>query len=166
MLLNCHIPDPTLWASCECVKLLQSCLTLWDLMNQNLPGSSVHGIFPGINTGVGCPALFQGIFPTQGLNLHLLCLLHWQTDSLLPAPPGKPMSKSPSNKSIHWLYEAACLVFQSHFSGHFSLLISVVTFHSLHPPTIVFYLFVFKTLFIHLFILGCAGSWLLHAGIL
>ena len=23
-----------------------------------------------------CHALLQGIFPTQGLNLHLLCLLH------------------------------------------------------------------------------------------
>ena len=31
---------------------------------------------PGKNTGVGCHALLQGIFPTQGLNLHLLCLLH------------------------------------------------------------------------------------------
>ena len=31
-------------------------------------GSSVHGHSPGKNTGVGCHALFQGIFPTQGLN--------------------------------------------------------------------------------------------------
>ena len=38
----------------------------------------------------GCHFLFQGIFPTQGLNLHLLCLLHWQVGSLPPAPPGKP----------------------------------------------------------------------------
>ena len=30
---------------------------------------------PGKNTGVGCHFLLQGIFPTQGLNLHLLCLL-------------------------------------------------------------------------------------------
>ena len=28
---------------------------------------------PGTNTGVGCPALLQGIFPTQGSNP---CLLH------------------------------------------------------------------------------------------
>ena len=27
---------------------------------------------PGKNTGVGCHALLQGVFPTQGLNLHLL----------------------------------------------------------------------------------------------
>ena len=34
--------------------------------------------FPGKNTGVGCHFLLQGIFPTQGLNLCLLHLLHWQ----------------------------------------------------------------------------------------
>ena len=31
---------------------------------------------PGKNTGVGCHALLQRIFPTQGLNLYHLCLLH------------------------------------------------------------------------------------------
>ena len=31
---------------------------------------------PGKSTGVGCRALLQGIFPTRGLNLGLLCLLH------------------------------------------------------------------------------------------
>ena len=30
------------------------------------PGSSVHGDSPGKNTGVGCHALLQGIFLTQG----------------------------------------------------------------------------------------------------
>ena len=30
------------------------------------PGFSVHGDSPGKNTGVGCHALLQGIFPTQG----------------------------------------------------------------------------------------------------
>ena len=38
--------------------------------------------FPGKITGMGCHFLLQGIFPTQGSNLHLLCLLHWQADSL------------------------------------------------------------------------------------
>ena len=33
---------------------------------------------PCKNTGVGCHALLQGIFQIQGLNLHLLRLLHWQ----------------------------------------------------------------------------------------
>ena len=35
--------------------------------------------FLGRNTGVGGHFLFQGIFMTQGLNLHLQ---HWQVDSL------------------------------------------------------------------------------------
>ena len=50
------------------------------------PGSSVHGIFPGKNTGLGCRFLLQRIFPTQGSNWHLL---NWQVDSLLAEPPGK-----------------------------------------------------------------------------
>ena len=45
----------------------------------------------GKNTEVGCHALVQGIFPTQGLNLGLL---HWQADSLPAEPPGKPCCAS------------------------------------------------------------------------
>ena len=44
--------------------------------------------FPGRNTGVGCHFLLQGIFPTQGLNLHLP---HWRVDSLPLVPSGKPL---------------------------------------------------------------------------
>ena len=36
----------------------------------------------------GCHFLLQGIFPTQELNPHLFCLLHWQASS--QALPGKP----------------------------------------------------------------------------
>ena len=50
---------------------------------------SVHEDSPGKNTGVGCHALFQGIFLTQGLNSYLL---YWQAGSLPLAPPGKPLS--------------------------------------------------------------------------
>ena len=49
----------------------QSCLTLCDPMDCSLPGSSVHGDSSGKNTGVGCHALLQGIFPIQGSNLGL-----------------------------------------------------------------------------------------------
>ena len=45
----------------------QSCPTLCDPMDCRPPGTSVHGDSPGKNTGVGCHALLQGIFPTQGL---------------------------------------------------------------------------------------------------
>ena len=45
---------------------------------------------PGKSTRAGSLSLLQGIFLTQGLNLHLLCLLHWQADSLPLVPPEKP----------------------------------------------------------------------------
>jgi len=51
-------------------------------------------VSPGKNIGVGCHFLLQGIFPTQELNLSLLCLLHQEADSLLLAPPGKPKAGS------------------------------------------------------------------------
>ena len=35
----------------------------------------------GKNTGVGCHFLLQGIFRTQGSNLHHLQILHWQAGS-------------------------------------------------------------------------------------
>ena len=41
-------------------------------MDHSLPGSSVHGDSPGKNTGLGCRALLQGIFLTQGSKTHLL----------------------------------------------------------------------------------------------
>ena len=44
------------------------CPTLCDPLDCSPPGSSVHGDSPGKNTGVGCHALLQGIFPTQGSN--------------------------------------------------------------------------------------------------
>ena len=45
---------------------------------------------PGKNIGVGCCALLQGIFPTQGSNPSLLHLLHWQEDSLPLRHLGSP----------------------------------------------------------------------------
>ena len=68
------------------VQLLQLCLALWHGPARVLcPWDS-----PGKNTGVGCLALLQGIFPTQKTNLHLLCLLQWQVSSLPLLPPGNP----------------------------------------------------------------------------
>ena len=43
--------------------------------------------FPGKNTGVGGHSLLQGIFPTQGSNLHLL---HCRQILYHSEPPGKP----------------------------------------------------------------------------
>ena len=58
---------------CAMCLVAQSCLTLWDPMDCSPPGSSVCRDSPGKNIGVGCHALLQRIFLTQGLNP---CLLH------------------------------------------------------------------------------------------
>ena len=55
----------------------QWCPTLCDPVDCSLPGSSsVHEDSPGKNTGVGCHALLQGIFLTQGLPLCGQILYH------------------------------------------------------------------------------------------
>ena len=56
-------------------------------MDCSLPGSSVHGIFPGKNTEVCCHFLLQGIFLTQSPNPHLL---YWQANSLPLSHLGSP----------------------------------------------------------------------------
>ena len=65
------------------VSVTQSFPTLCNPMDCSLPGSSVHGILRGKNTGVDCHVPLQGIFPTQISNLGLLhcrqilyCLSH------------------------------------------------------------------------------------------
>ena len=57
---------------CAVCLVAQSCLTLCNPMDCRPPGSSVHRDSPDKNTGVGCHALLQGIFPTQGSNPGLL----------------------------------------------------------------------------------------------
>ena len=66
-------------------SVTQPCLTLSNPMDYSPSLSKWESIgllcpwdSPGKNTGVGCHALLQGIFPTQGSNPHLLCLLLWQ----------------------------------------------------------------------------------------
>ena len=64
--------------ACLVTSVLSDSATLWTVARQ-----APLSISPGKNTGVGCHALLQGIFLTQGSNRNLLCLLHWQVDSLL-----------------------------------------------------------------------------------
>ena len=66
---NCLLIDPVLFCAVLCLAA-QSCLTLFNPMDCSPPGYSfsVAGDSPGKNTGVGCHALIQGIFPTLGLN--------------------------------------------------------------------------------------------------
>ena len=73
---------------CAVVQLLGHVQLFCDPKNCSPPGSSVHGIFPGKNTGLGCHFLLPGIFLTLGANLHLL---HWQMDSLPLSHQGRPL---------------------------------------------------------------------------
>ena len=66
-LLGQNSPEVLIIDRCLCL-VAQSCLTLCHPKDCSLPGFSVHGDSPGENTGVGCHALLQGIFPTQGSN--------------------------------------------------------------------------------------------------
>ena len=92
----CPFPPPLLSSPLLCIhaKSLQLCLTLCDPVDCSLPGSSIHGILQARITGVGCHALLQEIFPTQGLNPCLLRLQHWWVGSLPLAAPGKPCPPS------------------------------------------------------------------------
>ena len=84
--------------------------------------------FPGKNTRVVCHFLLQGIFPTQGSDLYLLCLLHWPADSyhwhhLGGLSPGKvkvlvaqlcptlcdPVVYSPPGSSVPRIFQATIL---------------------------------------------------------
>jgi len=65
-----------------------------DPMDCSLPGSPVHGIFPGKNSGLGTHSLLQGVFLTQGIN------------SLLSE---QPREKSKSERERQVLYDVICM---------------------------------------------------------
>ena len=56
----------------ELCLVAQSCPTLCNRMDHSPPVSSVYADSPGKNTRVGCHAVLQGIFPTQGWHPGLL----------------------------------------------------------------------------------------------
>ena len=61
----------------SCLSRVRLFTTPWTVP----PGSSVHGVFPGENTGVGCHFLLQGIFLTHAGRF------------LTTGSPGKPLNK-------------------------------------------------------------------------
>ena len=81
--------DQNLMSIDSCCLVAESCSTL--LRPDGLEPTRLFcpWDFPDKNTGVGFHLVLQGIFLTQGLNLHLL---HWQVDSLPLTPSGNPMN--------------------------------------------------------------------------
>ena len=72
--------------------MLLSCFSHVQLCDCSPPGSSVHGILQArILDLVASPFSRESSQSSQGLNLCLLCLLHWQAGFLPLVQPGKPL---------------------------------------------------------------------------
>ena len=61
---------------------------------------------PGKNTGVGCYALLQGIFLTQGSNSCLLCLLHCRQIPYLLSRQGSPHDNKHIINTFIYLFQS------------------------------------------------------------
>ena len=59
---------------------------------------------PGKKTGVDCHFLLQGMFPTQGLNLHLLCLSALPGGFFITVPLGKPHRRYIIDANFHLIW--------------------------------------------------------------
>ena len=79
----CHSFLTGLPNMCMCAKLLQSCPTVCDPMDPIAHQAAVSMGFSRQEYWSGLPCSPPGdLFPTQGSNPSLFCLLHWQVDSL------------------------------------------------------------------------------------
>ena len=132
---------------CQLLSCVQFFVSPWTETRQDSLSRLVCQ-FPSKNIGVGCHSLLQGIFPTQGLNLCLLCLLHWQAGSLPLAPLGKPKkylsmvlicfslitSEIEHILYIYWHYECPFLtyLFINNTFVHFSTRVSYQHWNSLY----------------------------------
>ena len=95
------------------VLITQSCSTVCNPMNWGPPGSSVRGTLQArILEWIAMPSS-RGVFLTQGLNLCLLHVLHWQVASLPLAPPGQPdstvITSSKFGKHLNVTYFPVCI---------------------------------------------------------
>ena len=123
------------WLFVWSVKVAQSCPTLYDHMD--CPWNS-----PGKNTGMGSLSLFQGIFPTQGLNPGSPTL---QADSLPAEPQGKPKNTGVGSLSLlqgvfqtqelNWgLPHCRQILYQlSYYLGYFYTLVVDLLIYNIYP---------------------------------
>ena len=106
------------------LSVTQSRPTLCDSWDCSPPGSSVHEDSLGKNTGLGCHALLQGIFPTR-IELRSPAL---QADSSMSEPPGKPKNTEvgslflpqgifPSQESNWGLLRCRQILYQLSYQG-------------------------------------------------
>ena len=111
-------------------------------MNHSPPESSICGILQAKHW-VHC--ILQGILLAQGLNPHLVCLLHWQVGSLPLVSPGKPTNSTRSHQlnvsPPSWLLckDWLPLFLQTSISGTVfpSCLSPVFFFHDFNPTLMI-----------------------------
>ena len=65
------------WSYYCCCLVAETFPNFCDPIDCSPPGSSVRGISPSKNTGVGCHFLLQGIFPTQEDWTRVSCIGRW-----------------------------------------------------------------------------------------
>ena len=126
---------------CVLCLVTQSCPTLCDLIDCCPPGSSVHGILQARIMEWVAISSSRG---TQGSNLHLLCLLQWEADSLPLAPPWKPLFYIIQTQNLLELRPVA-RISAEHFNVNISLGFKLLV-HFMFFDT-------FKSLFLQIFFL-------------
>ena len=130
-----HDSSPVLLSYADShAQSLQSCLTLCDPMDYSPLVSFCPWGSPGKNTGVGCHVLFQGIFPTQEVNPHLL---HWRQILYALNHLGSPfLSYYQANYEFHWFYlEITFWLCPVHYISMVPLTAGVVGWPCTHPSS-------------------------------
>ena len=95
-----------------CVSMSLSCIRLFATPWTAARQASLSMEFSRQEYWNGVPFSTSGIFPTHGLNPHLLHLMHWQADSLPLHHPGSPLSplhKPVLNCAVLCLVAQLCL---------------------------------------------------------
>ena len=90
LFIGIHITKETSNIAMRCMQacsVSKSCPTLYDLMGCSLNIAHQASLFMGFLRQEYWSSFSKGIFPTQGSNPSLLCLLHWQVGSLTTVPP-------------------------------------------------------------------------------
>ena len=109
----------------SCVQLFA---TPWTVAHQ----ASLSMGFSGKNAGLFCHFLFQGIFPTQGLNPHLLSHLH-SRHTLYHWAQGSPNKNITTHLKILYVWTYILILGETH--NHHSLSLSIPHTHKYtHTP--------------------------------
>ena len=114
---------------CVLCVVAQSCPALCDPTECSPPGSSLHGDSPGQNTGVGCQALLQGIFRTQGSNpglAHCRRILYRLSHRGSRSTPGVVTEHPPPAFSSNFP--------PATYFTRASVRVSILSLHLPHPP--------------------------------